>query len=47
MFAKYSSCDAYNAEVKDYLRSEITGTCSEYTEDQVKCKLLHDAYSII
>ena len=39
MFAKYSSCDACNVEVKDYLKEEITGTYSEYTDDQVKCKL--------
>ena len=43
MFVNYSSCDAYNVEVKDYLKDEITETYSEYTDDQVKCKLLDDA----
>lgn len=43
-FANYSSCDAYNVEVKDYLKDEITGTYSEYTDDEVKCKLQGDLY---
>ena len=46
MFVKYSSCDAYNVGVKDYLKEEITGTYSEYTDDQVKHKLLDDAYNL-
>ena len=37
-----SSCDAYNMGVKDYLKEEIQGTYSDYTDDQVKRKLLHN-----
>ena len=44
LYYTYSSCDAYNMGVKDYLKEEIQGTYSDYTDDQVKRKLLHNLW---
>ena len=39
MLFDFSITDRNNSEVKLYLRSEISASYKEYTEEQVVCKL--------
>ena len=41
MIAHCPPSGAYNMEISDYLKEEITGTYSDYIDEQVEHKFLH------
>ena len=45
IFYTYSSSDSYNMEVIEFLEGEITWRYTEYTGEQVKCKLCMHVHS--